>query len=210
MATEIKKTFKSNKAGDGYVQASSFVNWDTAHDATSGAAVDSSGPSAMSYALGLTRKINRGFTPFDLSAEPIGTNLKFDSMRIEKLAASVVDDDPDGDDWVAFVGPTTQASTASLTANDFDNCGAVNDPIEWTARKVITAVSTTKANTWTLNAAGEAAVCAAMGTGWLMMGFREGHDAIDSPIAANSENSVGLDAAVPLILSRPRFPQVVG
>ena len=182
-------------AGDGTTTYSGSFDWDTLHDASAGSAFDYT--SGYLYYAG-TRNyttggyITRGFFPIDtsaISADSIITNATF-SIR----AGDKYNTDNDGDDWLNIV-QTDQPDQTALTVNDFNNCGATNNPTEGATRIDIGSINTSGYNIWTLTEltwvkkSGEASNCGAT-AGWTCLGLREGHDCIDSPIAVNTINSV--------------------
>jgi len=170
--------------GDGYTNSSSTSSWDVAHDATIG----SGGYHTYTYSeVGVeyyssNYRIYRSFVPFDTSALP-------DSAVITDVALKVrvnsrANNDNDGDDWLTVV-QTTQSSPLGLTADDYDQVGSVNNPIEGidiAERKDLSAITTGQYLTFALNATGRSWISK---TGYTKLGLREGHDAVDSPVSGS-------------------------
>lgn len=174
-------------SGDGHVY--SYLNsWDAAHDATTGTAAYASNNaySGSGYNnVTIYYYIYRFFCPIDTSGIDDSATVSAASLYVYPW--TVYDTDNDGDDWVAVV-QTTQASDTSLTANDFDNVGSVDNPNEGSARYDITNFVNTGYNQIDLNSTGISYVSK---TGYTKIGLREGHDCLDSPVAS-SNGTTGL------------------
>ena len=174
-------------AGDGHVSTSHLnAGWTAVHDNTGSYAnasytgtefwVQAARESSTRYT------IKRVFFPVDTSG--IADDATISSASIYFYINEVYNDDNDGDDWVNIIGETAQASTSSLTANDIDNCGAIDNPTEGATRVDIGSVSATAYNQWTLNSTGIGWINK---TGYSKFGAREGHDCIDSPISTSGQ-----------------------
>jgi len=182
-------------AGDGYVSNSS-TSWDSAHDSLTGVA-DYTGDFGDVYANYATVPstsflIDRAFFPVLTSGIDDGASITAALLYLFVPDGFVLNGDNDGDDWVNVVGETSQANTASLTAEDFDQCGAVDNPTEGATRVDLGSISTSAYNSWTLNATGRGWISK---TGITKLGLREGHDCIDSPIAVNTDNAMGFSTS---------------
>jgi len=183
-------------AGDGQVVYSGGpppVSWDTAHDALTGTwapyTLEAMGVgSGSNESGGIGKYIYRSFLPFDTSGIDDATTITAAILYIYPYAKS--DGDNDGDDWVNVV-QTSQTNPTTLATADYDQCGAINNPTEGATRVDIGNVTTGTYNTWTLDATGISWIDKVNANNTLL-GMREGHDAIDSPIVANTEDKVSL------------------
>lgn len=168
-------------AGDGRVTSGgASTTWDTAHDATDGASASATATTCFSGAFcnDVTgyREIYRAFFPTDTSGLPDNAIISAATLNLYVTVNS--NQDNDGDDWMNVV-QTSQASSSTLAVGDFDQCGAVNNPTEGATRIDLGSVSTSAYTAWTLDATGRGWISK---TGFTLLGMREGHDAIDSPI----------------------------
>lgn len=164
---------------DGFINSEDQASWDTAHDLSSGTADDISteldiGSANVSGAAFWQR---RGATLFDTASIPDADSI--DSATVSLWATLVLDADNDGDDWVNVV-QSSPASNTALAGGDYDQVGAVNNPTEGATRIDISSISTGAYTTWTLDSTGRGWISK---TGVSKLGWREGHDALDSPIA---------------------------
>ena len=168
------------------------ATWAVAHASSTCSTVNYTGAAfnieAGGRLIGATGfRIYRGFIPFNTSAIP--SNAIISSSTFYLYVDGVADNDNDGDDWVAVV-QTSQADSASLVIEDFDQCGAVTNPTEGSNRVDITNITASKYQSWTLNSTGrgwikrrgEISNCGTT-AGVTCLGIREGHDAIDSAYA---------------------------
>lgn len=178
-------------AGDGHIRALTMDTWDTAHDDTGVSATAS--PTTATMQTGSLNSggaggwgIQRSFVPIDTSGIDDGATITNAILYLYSTAKSNTDNDTD--DWINVV-QTTQADTtgATLVADDFDQCGSVNNPTEGATRIDIGNITTSAYNAWTLDA---------IGIGWIsktgisFLGTREGHDAIDSPITTDTTDRI--------------------
>ncbi|MBI4992654.1 MAG: hypothetical protein HZC26_00755, partial [Candidatus Magasanikbacteria bacterium] len=175
-------------AGDGYIYKSN-TSWDATHDATSGSSASYASIQAVVGAAKSTAGyyIYRSFLPFDTSSIP--DDAKVTSASLNIYAYSKKNNDNDGDDFVTLV-QTSQAGTTTLAKEDFDQTGAMDNPIEGidlSERKDITDIAIGKYLTFNLNPTGLGWISA---TGTTKLGLREGHDVIDSPFATSSVASI--------------------
>jgi len=182
-------------SGDGYVQADNEYlgwGWNGTHDREDGdggglhgafpTATTGIGFRSYQYEKYNRVIISRSFFPVDTSALPDGATISEAKLYIYIEAKA--DDDNDGDDWGSVV-QTSQEDPTTLEEADFDQCGAIDNPTEGADRIDIGSITTSAYNYWTLNATGRGWISK---TGWTLLGLREGHDAIDSPIASSSGN----------------------
>jgi len=156
--------------------------WDPTHDATSGAAFESTNIEAGGYKSGTVFSFYRGFTPFDTSILGSDTII---SATVSLYPTLIKFTDNDGDDWVNVVQATV-ADPASPVAEDFDQIGAINNPTEGSTRIDISSSSTGAYLDWLLNATGLTWI---NGAGITQLGWREGHDALDLPYAGADGNT---------------------
>ncbi len=171
--------------GDGYIYNDNS-NWNTGHNAASGTSANNSGTTFIvgsGKSSSTNYRIQRAFVPFDTSSLPDGVTIS--DAKLKVYAASKLDDDNDGDDWLTVV-QSTQGSVTSLSTSNYDDDGAITNPTEGVdvaERKDITNVSTGAYLTFTLNATGRGWIDTAGST---KLGIREGHDAINSSFTGTS------------------------
>lgn len=159
-------------------------SWDLVHDETGIAGVAVTGKAPTSLFISSSQyRIGRLFLSFDTSRIPSGSVIDSATVRIYVVSKSNVDND--GDDWMNIV-QTSQADPFILAAEDYDQCGAINNPIEGATRFDIGAIATGAYKTWTLNATGLLWINATPGL--TLLGMREGHDAIDSPVGGGNNS----------------------
>ena len=170
---------------DGYVSENpaGTQSWDTAHDATAGSSAHDSQTTflvSVNDLGGGDYAINRGFTLFDTSA--LTSSATISAATASLYVTSKVNSDDDGDDWINLVS-SNPASNTALVTGDFDQCGdAIDNPTEFSTRLDIGSIAAGAYNDWALNASGLAAISK---TGVTKLGWREGHDCIDSAPLAN-------------------------
>jgi len=177
--------------GDGYVYKGAS-SWDAAHDATVGEgtsywSLDPDEVAVASVKIGVAPNIFRVFLPIDTSKLPDTASVisaAFKGRVNEKFNL-----DNDGNDFVVIV-QTSQASPLSLTVEDYDQCGVVNNPTEGSNRIDIGNILVGDYNSWALNATGTGWVSK---TGWTLLGLREGHDVLDDSVA--DDNEVDIDSS---------------
>ncbi|MFA5793021.1 MAG: RHS repeat-associated core domain-containing protein [Candidatus Gracilibacteria bacterium] len=179
----ITTSFYTNSA-DGYVYKAHAV-WDNAHDSTAGHNLNSTSASSMAGTSKSTTNysIYRSFLPFDTSTLPDNTLIT--SAILKVYVSSKKDHDNDGDDFITVVQSSQDSSTA-LTAEDYNNAGTVDNPIEGidsTERKDITNISTGAWLNFNLNTIGKNWISTTEAT---MLAFREGHDVLDSAFTNSS------------------------
>lgn len=170
------------------------VSWDTNHDATaSSSAFDSANPwyaGAEETAAGVNQyQTNRGFHLYDTSSLTASATVSAATCSLNGGGAPL-NTDNDGDDWVNIT-PSTPASNTAIVTGDYDQCGAIDNPTEYSTRIDIGSWASTY-NDFALNAGGLSALSL---TAVTKFGLREGHDAIDSAPANNTGNYVDVDSA---------------
>lgn len=177
-----EKEFNPSSAGDGDVQYNEAASWNEAHDAKTGTSAQDS-ETLFNIATVITQRtpqkysIRRGFLPIDLTNEPKGAKIETATMYI-KLFVKV-----GGNKGVVLVGPTSQDSTSALITADFDQCGAVDNPKEWTDTIAFGDIGGW--TTWTFNSLGKTAINDAFND-WLMLGIRVENDCDDvAPTVVN-------------------------
>jgi Salmonella virulence plasmid 65kDa B protein len=143
--------------GDGHIESEiSGFNWDAAHDAAAGTQTKDAETFAVSGSYrtgGGFAGISRVFLPFDTSTLPDTDAV--DSATVSVYPTTVSNGDNDGDDWMNII-QATQATSSSLVDEDFDQCGAINNPNEGATRIDLGSFTTSAYNTFTLNATGTA------------------------------------------------------
>lgn len=218
-------------AGDGHVLESGInidpkVSWNNVHDSTNGTTASHTATttkvstfgdkSAFIFPVTYIFKIGRVFMPIDLSNEPVGVKTETATMLF--YVTSEVHADNDGQAYIAVVGETDQTSVNSLSTLDFDNCGSIDNPTEWSNRLNLITLSHPAFNTFTINATGKIGIDNAMGD-YYMAGIREGHDIedqriLDDPLFENqvsmyTVNSIGTIYDPYLEIEDYALPQVV-
>ncbi|OGF25653.1 hypothetical protein A2468_05895 [Candidatus Falkowbacteria bacterium RIFOXYC2_FULL_46_15] len=179
-------------SGDGHMYAYSS-SWDAAHDAS---AAYQLWYTATSIGVFSTKNIYgqfapyRAFLPFDTSSIP--NDAEIASAELHLYILNAPNDCNDGYDWITVV-ETFQASTSSLSNDDFDLCGdAINNPTEGIdsgERKDITNTPTNQYSHFSLNNTGKSWINV---SGYTKLGLREGHDAIDSTPSLPSPGDNGI------------------
>lgn len=195
------KTFDIG-VGDGHVaysRAGFAGGWDNVHDSPIGSEAT---PIAVLAKAGCFKgiswnhfKIWRTFLPLNLISEPMGVRyvgFPTATPRVNLYVTVKMDDDNDGDDYLTIVGLTSQADPTTLVIQDYDQCGLIDNPTKLSVDRDLGVIGVAAYNNWPLNAAGVAAMEAAFGVGYFLMGMREGHDQEDSAIAGvgDIENSM--------------------
>lgn len=175
---------------DGFVQYDtgnppSSSQWDTAHDATSGTTVaDNTTSSAYQCgflldALNNHTLIGRTFLLFDTSSLPDNTTISSATISVYSVGAIVRDAVNDGYDFITVV-QSSPASNTALVLDDYDKCGAVNNPTEGIDNADRLDLSTVNSSSswydFPLNSTGISWISK---TGVSKFGMREGHDVLD-------------------------------
>lgn len=184
-------------AGDGYVSYSGASTWGTAQLATTGTLVStSSSVVAMGAALEDPAQTNhygisRGFYPFNTSAIPSNAVITDAALNLYVSPTVLSNTDNDGDDFLSVI-QTSQDSNSTLTTTDYNNISGV----EGSNRVDFGTLTQSTYQTFTLNSTGKswikksgATSQCGTATGWTCLGTREGHDIINSPISANTNNT---------------------
>jgi len=155
-------------SGDGYVRYYGCSNWDTCHDATQGTEATYTTTqvfmNARQMSEGGNYDLSRGFFPFDTSGLPDDADITAATFHFYMSSLST----NDGTNYLALV-QTTQASTSELTTDDFDQCGAVNNPTEGASRLEVTSTGWYQ---FQLNSTGLGWINK---TGWTKLGIRSGN-----------------------------------
>lgn len=166
-------------AGDGgVVYANSYAGWNTIHYATAGTSGDptsinlSGGRMTGVYSEGANRfDPNRSFLPVDTSA--IDDTDTIDSAILKGYVFGDTHTHNTAYDYIAVV-QTSQASTSTLVAGDFDQCGdSIDNPTEGSDRLNLGSFTTSAYNSWTLDATGLTWIDK---TGVTKLGLRSGDD----------------------------------
>jgi hypothetical protein len=176
----------SPTVGDGY-SGSNAHSWDVDHDATEGNETVYNLDYTMAYAWyngSDDTNIYRAFVPIDTSGIEDGNTI--DTALLYIYIFDKYNTDNDGDDWINVV-QTSQSSTSSLSNADYDQCGSVNNPTEGATRIDITNITTSAYSSFTLNVTGISWINK---TGVSMLGVREGHDCIDSPLQPDADSGI--------------------
>lgn len=184
----LTDTTTSYYAGAGDGQTEYFgSSWAEIHDATNGNGfnytLSSTSVGARNNVFGWA--IDRVFFPIDTSGIPDAAVIT--AADFNGYVTSVSDGDNDGNDFIVVVGPTTQASPTSLVTEDYDQCGAVSNPTEKSARKDLTGLATGQYHVWSLTD-----LTLVNKTSYTLLGLRGGHDALNDPITVLTDNSLTL------------------
>lgn len=179
-------------AGDGYIDNGGPVglSWSVVHDASVGSAADYIATNVRvqsGYPLGGSpTNIRRGFVPVDTSAIPDNATIISATFNFYVILNN--NGDNDGNDFLGLV-QTTQASTSSLIMDDYDQDGAISNPVEGATRIDYGNLTLNAYNALTLNPTGLSWINK---TGITRLGFREGHDILNDPYvgAANTYNQM--------------------
>jgi len=187
--TDTTESYYSGAGEDGQVYngvENLTTSWYIAHEATTGEAADGDllicqvGGRGSGYYY-----IRRDFLPFDTSALPDDAVISAATLGLYITSADEYDNDAE-----AYIGivQTSQNSPTALIADDYDQCGAVDNPTQGATAVDITDLTVDQYNTWTLNATGRGWISK---TGYTLLGMREGHDITDTPtIDAGGANDV--------------------
>lgn len=207
-------------AGDGGIEEDTGASstWDIAHDALTGTialpvATDIFVGSAEASFATADFIIDRGFLPFYTNSIPSGASIS--SATVSLFVFDKGNTDNDADDWINFV-QTSQPSSVTLTTADYDLAGAVDNPTEGATRIDIGSITSGARNVWTLDATGlswikkqgQTSNCGSV-AGYTCLGFREGHDAIDSAMTTNTLNYIDVYSVEQAGTSQDPFLSVV-
>lgn len=186
-----------SSAGDGYIYkyttGTNQAAWDTTHDGTTGTAA-ATGTAGLHAAARITTRVyhERGFLPFDTSAIPAEGTVSEAIVYVYVTAVQNEDNDAVG---YVNVLDTSQASTSTLEAADYNNCGdATDDPTEYSTAVQLENLTISDYNSFELDTlslvkiSGAASTCGG-GTGWTCLGFREGHDITDEILTVSGWTS---------------------
>lgn len=188
LRTDAVISLNPNTTRDGCLYSTSS-NWSTARNATTGSvSCGANGATVGIYKTGNQYEIYRVALPFDTSGLPDNALVTGAVLRMYMTGRDNMDDD--GNDFIRVV-QTTTASGTSLTAEDFDQIGAVTNPTGALADKDLSdlyppaywgATFATTSLSW-INP-----------TGHTKLGLREGHDIQNVAPDAASTLSIYLDA----------------
>jgi len=169
-----------SRPGDGQVTASGTTSWDTYHNATSGTADYTSTEFGWAGGLnGSTYTVRRAFVVPNASGLPDDATIQGGTIYLCASSNGTA---------VGSVGVvnSTQASSESLTANDFDNCGDTHSPTEGATRIAHNTIVENEYFTITLNATGYGWISK---TAYTYFGLRSDSDLDDSaPSTVNGAN----------------------
>lgn len=183
---------------DGWLRSeTASAGWDPTHDATTGSLAIDNGTTIFARSILNTATgacdIIRSMTLFDTSV--IGTDAISSATYSLYGDAILANADNDGDDFITVV-ESFPASNTALTTADFDQVGdAINNPteaIDAGNRLDIGSMSTVAYNDFAFNSTGIGMINK---SGVTKLGFREGHDVLDSPVASGAGNSIRVFAA---------------
>jgi hypothetical protein len=177
--------------------------WNIIHDATNGYGARYFFPVAIvayiyaSYDPPLNQySISRAFLPFNTSVIPDNADIVSATLSFE-TANWINNEANDGNDFITIV-QTSQANPNLLITEDYDQCGAVNNPIEGGERIDISLMSSYSSYNLTLNEQGKSWI---NDEGWTLLGLREGHDTLNIPPANKSGLNIRTDNKPKLIVN---------
>ena len=175
----------SDEGGDGTILHQN-TNWNTAHHYNTGYMLYKN---RIGIYKGRTGKIqiNRGYFTFDTSFLTEQATIDSATMNIYVYNRTIHDND--GKDYATVV-QSFQASSTSLSVDDYDQCGSVHNPVEGInpgERKDISSMDINQYVPFNLNSTGLNWISK---TGWTNLGLREGHDAEDdTPNLSNTQRN---------------------
>ena len=183
-------------AGDGQVEneisgSPSQSTWDTCHDASAGTYAFYTEEESGTYDPGVyistyynTTHIMRSFIPFDTSSLP--NNAVISAATLNLYITDKRNEGLDGSKRFC-VFRTTQASPTSLTVDDYDQCGAIDNPTKGSNEIAYNNISTGSYQTWILNSIGKQWISK---TGFTKLGMRIEYDYADILPAAGVANKL--------------------
>lgn len=183
---------------DGFAGDNSSSDWNTVHDAAGNQSKDDGDPTFVETGIdsGGTYRIRRGIFLFDTSAIDAGDTISATTLSLYGNAGTL-DQDNDGDDFIAIV-TSNPASNTAIANGDYDAVGdAIDNPTEMHdagARIDLGSFNTSGYNDFAFNATGIGNVTKA---GITKLGAREGHDIIDSAYSGstNTRNRAAIQSA---------------
>jgi hypothetical protein len=140
---------------------------------------------ARTYWDSTTAGMWRSFLPVNTSSIPADatiTNASYVFFVNDKS-----DTDNDGEDYVVFVGNTSQSSLFSGYLADYSQCGALNSPTEVSGRTDITDITINTQQIMYLNAVGISYINQ---SGFTKFGIREGHDISGNSLVSGTSNYI--------------------
>lgn len=156
------------------------ATWSTTHDSQATSPNGGSVPDGWYVSLENDKtgaseyRIHRGFLPFNTSALPDTAQIATATLHVWPADRSL---HGDAYDYLAIVGPTTQATTTWLYTSDFNKDGATTSSTLLSDTKATSTVywpaNATNTFKFPLNATGLGAISK---TGYTYLGIREGHD----------------------------------
>ncbi|MFH1255610.1 MAG: RHS repeat-associated core domain-containing protein [bacterium] len=184
-STQTQSTLKMivySGSGDGEAVGRN-QNWSVAHNAANGFHSNFTNFSthvASQYASG-DHSMIRMFLPFDLADLPSNINVSEAVLNVYAGFKGVDASENDGNDFIRVV-EASQATTTSVSAEDVDQCGSINNPAALANDKDITSdILVNQYNSFVLNQSGKNLVKNSAG-GWIRLGLREGHDIANDPL----------------------------
>lgn len=137
-------------------------------------------PAVLGDRVGNSWYVGRAFFPFDTSS--LGGSAEIQSATFSVYVTDVYN----ADSVSTRLVQTTQASPTSLSADDFDQCGSLNNPTAGASDKAHSSISTSAYNDWSLNSTGLSWINK---TGYTKLGLRVSTDYLNqTPTGSNSLN----------------------
>ena len=159
-------------AGDGYCDNYTGTGWDAIHDRVSSSESNYGGSNA--YWMFDPDEIFRTFLPINTN----GIEGTVTQAIFKTYCSDIWGGLNDGNYWLNVV-QTTQASSSTISTDDYDQCGSINNPTEGASRIDMYGHSSASYINFTLNSTGISWINK---SGITKLGLREGHDALDNPI----------------------------
>lgn len=180
---EVKADNFETGSGDGAVTVyANSTNWSTEHNATVGEYSDYTSTNVFDGAVmhpGVIKhadnkfSISRAFFPFDTSAIPDDSNISSSTFLM------YVDDKLNSFNIDYYLVETSQSATDSLSLEDYDQCGTVDNPTLLSSALNSSSITIDSFNAISLNAVGTSTINK---TGFTKLGLRFGEDLIsDTP-----------------------------
>jgi hypothetical protein len=169
-------------AGDGRVSYNA-ANWDATHDAAVGNSVSTS--FATEYVYTSTNNIYRVFIPIDTSGIDDGVSISAASLYFYPTTKY---DTNETQSFIALV-QTSQADPTGLITDDFDQCGAIDNPTRGASDMDLGSITTNQYNYFVLNATGLSWIDK-INTSGTLLGIRTGFDTDD--VVASGGNGIAV------------------
>ncbi|NTW31247.1 MAG: hypothetical protein HGB12_01205 [Bacteroidetes bacterium] len=174
-------------AGDGSVHYRTADTWDVAHDATTGndgaSYTGTTAQTQVGHAGNGDHTIGRAFVPINTAGLPDAASISAATLSVyfefthDHYSYDRLNDE---NCWVGLV-QTNQPNATLLTLDDYNNCGATDNPSEGsdTRLDITPMLDTPGYMSYPLNATGLTWIKKTAGDPYTMFGLRGGHDILD-------------------------------